>query len=146
MNTIKWVALCVIVFAIGCGKKGEPRAPELATPEPIKSLAARQVQRGVLLQWDRPTHYVDGNEIRDLVGFVIFRKEISPACVDCPAPYRPLSNVNIEDQDKFVKQKQFRFIDEQVEAKMTYRYRVASELKDGSLSAPSNEAVIVRGP
>jgi len=146
MNAIRWIALCTILCAVGCGKKGDPRAPELATPETIRNLSARQEPRGVLLQWSRPTHYVDGNEIRDLVGFVIFRKDISLGCIDCPTPYRTLRNVNIEDQDKFVKQKQFRFVDDQVEAKMIYRYRVASELKDGSLSAPSNEAEIIRGP
>ena len=30
--------------------------------------------------------------------------------------------------------------------KMTYRYRVSSQLLDGSLSAPSNEVEVVRGP
>jgi hypothetical protein len=29
---------------------------------------------------------------------------------------------------------------------MTYRYRVSSQLRDGSLSQPSNEVEISRGP
>jgi hypothetical protein len=135
-----------VLAVFACGKKGDPRAPELATPETIRNLTVRQDPTGVALTWSRPARYVDGQEIKDLAGFIIFRKDISPACVDCPVPYRQLTIVNVEDQDKFIKQKQYRFIDEQVQAKTTYRYRVSSQLKDGSLSGPSNEVEIIRGP
>ena len=139
-------ALLLAVLPSGCGKKGDPRAPELATPQVIDSLTARPVANGVALTWRRPTQYVDGSELKDLAGFLIFRKEISPSCVDCPAAYRPLTTLDVEDQEKFVKQKQFRYVDEEVQDKMTYRYRVSSQLKDGSLSQPSNEVEISRGP
>jgi hypothetical protein len=135
-----------VLFFSGCGKKGDPRAPELATPRVIENLRAASDPNGVALTWSRPTQYVDGTELKDLVGFVIFRKEISPTCVDCPAPYRPLTTVDIEDREKFVKQKQYRYLDEEAQQKMTYRYRVSSQLKDGSLSEPSNEVEITRGP
>jgi hypothetical protein len=75
---------------------------------------------------------------------VIFRKELSPSCLDCPVPYRQLTIVNVEDREKFVQQKQYRFDDREVKAKATYRYRIASQLYDGSLSAPSNEVEISR--
>jgi predicted small lipoprotein YifL len=138
-------SMLVLLFS-GCGKKGELRAPELATPRVIENLTATSVPNGVALTWRRPTEYVDGSALKDLTGFVIFRKDISPTCVDCPAPYRPLTTVDVEDREKFVQQKQYRYVDEEVQAKMTYRYRVSSELKDGSLSEPSNEVEITRGP
>lgn len=137
--------MLVLLFA-GCGKKGDLRAPELATPRVIENLTATSVPNGVSLTWRRPTEYVDGSALKDLTGFVIFRKDISPTCVDCPAPYRPLTTVDVEDRERFVQQKQYRYVDEEVQAKMTYRYRVSSELKDGSLSEPSNEVEITRGP
>src|ERR687884_99498 len=99
MKLLVALSMLLIVTGAGCGKKGDPRAPELATPEPIK----------------------------DLAGFVVFRKELSPSCLDCPVPYRPLTTVMIEDRDKFVKQKQYRFVDEQVQPNQVYRYRVASQ-------------------
>jgi hypothetical protein len=139
-------ALVLAFFPLGCGKKADPRAPELATPQVIDNLTARSVANGVALTWRRPTEYVDGSELKDLAGFLIFRKDISPTCPDCPAPYRPLTTLDVEDQEKFVKQKQFRYIDEEVQDKMTYRYRVSSQLRDGSLSQPSNEVQITRGP
>jgi hypothetical protein len=100
----------------------------------------------VALTWSRPERYVDGRALTDLTSFVIFRKDILPSCADCPVAYRPLTTVFVEDREKFVQQKQYRFIDDQAQAKMTYRYRVSSQLKDGSLSEPSNEVEIARGP
>ncbi len=146
MRVLVALALMPVLFLSGCGKKGDPRAPELATPRVIENLRATSVPNGVALTWSRPTEYVDGSELKDLVGFAIFRKDISPTCVDCPAPYRPLTTVDVEDREKFVKQKQYRYVDEEAQQKMTYRYRVSSQLKDGSLSEPSNEVEIARGP
>jgi hypothetical protein len=57
-----------------------------------------------------------------------------------------VTTVMVEDREKFVKQKQYRFVDEQVQPNQVYRYRVASQLADGSLSAPSNEVEITRAP
>jgi hypothetical protein len=146
MRPLVALALIPVLFFLGCGKKGDLRAPELATPKVIENLRATSVPNGVTLTWSRPTEYVDGKQLKDLMGFVIFRKDISPTCLDCPAPYRPLTTVDLEDREKFVKQKQYRYVDEEVQQKMIYRYRVSSQLKDGSLSQPSNEVEIVRGP
>jgi hypothetical protein len=141
------IALMVVALAAGaCGRKGEPRAPELATPQTIKNLSARSDRSGIVLTWSRPTAYVDGKELTDLMSFVIFRKDLSLACPDCPVPYRPLTTLNVEDHERFVKQKQYRFIDDNLQPKAIYRYRVSSQLKDGSLSEPSNEVEIQRGP
>jgi len=139
------LALMPVLLFSACGKKGDPRAPELATPKVIENLRASSVPNGVALTWRRPTEYVDGSELKDLTGFVIFRKEISPACVDCPVPYRPLTTVDVEDQQKFIKQKEYQYVDEETQPNMTYRYRVSSQLRDGSLSEPSNEVEITRG-
>ena len=146
MKHLLVVGLVLVALGSGCGKKGDPRAPELATPQPIKNLSARPERAGIVLTWNRPTEYVDGTEIKDLASFVIFRKDISPNCPDCPVAYRPLTNVGVEDREKFVKQKRYRYVDEQALPKMTYRYRVSAQLLDGSLSEPSNEVEVVRGP
>ncbi len=143
-------AVCILFSALmlssACGKKGDPRAPELATPETIRNLRAAAGTGGVVLTWGRPTRYVDGKELRDLAGFVIFRKELSKTCPDCAVPYRQLTAVSIEDQEKFVKKKQFRFVDEELTPQTVYRYRVFSQLTDGSLSEPSNEVEVPWGP
>jgi hypothetical protein len=146
MKRLVLAVFLLVIMGSACGKKGDPHAPELVTPETINNLTAQQERAGISLTWSRPARYVGGGEVNDLVSFVIFRKEISQSCRDCPVPYRPLTTVNVEDRERFVKQKQYRFIDEQVQANAIYRYRVSSQLIDGSLSAPSNEVEIVRGP
>ena len=115
MRVLGALPLIAVLLFLGCGKKSDPRAPELATPRVIENLRATAVPNGVALTWSRPTEYVDGSELKDLVGFVIFRKELSPTCIDCPAPYRTLTTVDIEDREKFVKQKQFRYVDEETQ-------------------------------
>src|SRR5215813_7448074 len=103
MTALAALVLIPVLCFWGCGKKGELRAPELATPKVIEDLRATSVPSGIALAWRRPTEYVDGKELKDLMGFVIFRKDISPTCLDCPAPYRPLTTVDLEDREKFVK-------------------------------------------
>jgi len=144
MKRFLLLTLVIAIITPACGKKADPRAPEFVAPKPITNLSARPAPNGVSLSWNRPTEYMDGKEIKDLTSFVIFRKEISPSCLDCPVPYRQLTIVNVEDREKFVKQKQYRFDDGEVRAKTIYRYRVSAQLVDGSLSAPSNEVEISR--
>ncbi|SRR5581483_2432843 len=142
----KLLALLALLAALAaCGKKGDPSAPELATPRTITNLNARSEPAGIALTWSRPTEYVDGSPLKDLAAFVIFRKEISPSCPDCPVPYRQLTTVGVEDREKFVQKKQYRYDDTEVAPKAVYRYRIASQLIDGSLSAPSNEVEVRRG-
>ncbi len=138
------LVLMLVVSGSACGKKGDPRAPELVTPKVITNLAAKSAADSVALTWNRPTEYVDGSELKDLASFVIFRKEISQSCLDCPVPYRQLTTVNVEDREKFVRLKQYRYDDREVRANTIYRYRVSSQLFDGSLSGPSNEVEITR--
>jgi len=144
MKPLLIVVLLIAAMTSACGKKSDLRAPELAAPKPINNLSARPAPDGVTLTWNRPTEYIDGNEIKDLASFVIFRKEIAPNCLDCPVPYRQLQIVNVDELEKFVKQKQYRYDDQEVRANAVYRYRVSAQLFDGSLSAPSNEVEITR--
>jgi hypothetical protein len=144
MKRFMIVAILLSLFACACGKKSDTLAPELVAPKTVTNLAARLGPNSVILTWNRPTEYVDGRELKDLASFVIFRKEASPSCPDCPVPYRQLTTLYVEDRDKFVRQKQYRFDDQELRPKATYRYRVSSQLLDGSLSAPSNEVEITR--
>ena len=140
------LAVLLAALSSGCGKKSDPRAPELATPKVITNLSATSSPSGVVLTWSRPTEYVDGKPIKDLTSFVIFRKEVSPTCPDCLVPYHQITTVDVEDREKFVKQKQYRLVDDTAQPGQIYRYRISSQLSDGTLSEPSNEVEITRGP
>jgi len=131
--------VCCLVF-FGCGSKGALRTPEGAIPEPIKDLKAKAGKQGIDITWTRPSKYIDGKDLNDLAGFIIFRKEISKTCPECPVPYRERAIVNVEDQQKFQKRKQYGFVDQELQPQTIYRYRVFSKVMDDSLSDPSNEA------
>ena len=146
MKTLAVTIFALVLLAAGCGKKADPRAPEYATPNRITNLRAQSVANGISLTWGRPGQDVEGRELKDLASFVIFRKDLSQGCLDCPVPYRQLTTVFVEDRERFVKQKQYRFVDDEVAPQSVYRYRVSSQLLDGTLSEPSNEIEIVRGP
>jgi hypothetical protein len=146
MKTLAVTIVALALLTAGCGKKADPRAPELATPVRITNLRAQSVATGISLTWTRPGEDVEGRQLKDLASFVIFRKDLSQSCLDCPVPYRQLTTVSVEDRERFVKQKQYRYIDDAVQPKAVYRYRVSSQLLDGSLGEPSNEIEIVRGP
>jgi hypothetical protein len=139
-----YACLLPLVFSLllGCGAKGPLRAPEGAIPEPIKDLRAKAGNQGVNLTWSRPDRYLDGKDLNDLAGFIIFRKEISKTCPECPVPYRERAVVNVEDQQKFQKRKQYGFVDQELQPQTIYRYRVFSKVMDDSLSEPSNEAEV----
>ncbi len=146
-----FVFFCLLPLAFSlllsaCGKKGNPRAPGLAVPESIGDLKVEAERRGIVLTWSRPARYVDGKKLQDLAGFVIFRKELSGKCPECPVPYRKRITVNIEDQQKFIKKKRFRFVDQELTPQTIYHYRVFSQLMDGSLSDPSNEVQVTWKP
>ena len=132
--------LAFSLFLSGCGSKGPLRTPEGALPEPIKDLKAMAGKQGIDLTWTKPVKYIDGKELNDLAGFVIFRKDISKTCPECPVPYRQRAIVNVEDQQKFQKRKQYGFVDQELQPQTIYRYRVFSKVMDDTLSDPSNEA------
>lgn len=131
-----------LFLCTACGKKGAPRAPELAIPERINDLRASTGKRGILLRWTRPKSYVDGKALTDLASFVIFRKSLPANCPDCRAPYRERTVLDVEDQDKFIKQTDYEFRDQELQPDTVYYYRVFSRLFDGSLSEPSNEVIV----
>ncbi len=142
-----FIFLSVTVFLVSaCGKKGDPRAPKSAQVKIIKDLKGEAGRAGIILTWSRPTHYVDGQRLRDLAGFAIFRKKVSSACPECPVPFRERETILVEDQEKFIKKRKFRFVDQEMTPQTTYHYRVLSRLLDGSLSAPSNEIDVAWRP
>ena len=109
------VLALMLAAAWACGKKGRSAGARACDAEnDHQSGRAIAAPNGIILTWDRPTEYVDGTGLKDLASFVIFRKEISQSCPDCPVPYRPLTTVNVEDRGKFAQKKQYRYDDQEV--------------------------------
>jgi len=137
--------LCLLLLALvlaGCGRKGDPRAPELVLPVAISDLTLRLRDRSVRLGWSHPRKAVDGQPLTDLAAFVVFRKSTAADCLDCRAAYSERAVINVEDEGRFFKRSDYVFTDTELRPGTVYRYRVRVRLSDGSLSGPSNEVSI----
>ncbi len=133
------VALTLLPAA-GCGRRGAPRPPEDVLPETITRLAARNEHDGVVLTWPRPERYTGGGKMNDLGEFAVER---SSAAGESPT-FMTVARIPVLDRDRFRQVKNFRFTDREIEACVTYRYRIVSSTTDGYVSAPSNEVEITR--
>ena len=83
----------------GCGKKGNPVAPESTIPAPVSDLRAWPREGAVFLGWSLPTRNTDGSKLEDLLGFKVFRQSHSLApspCPDCPLDFRVVAEIDID--------------------------------------------------
>ena len=146
MKRLFAIVTMLVALVSACGKKGDPRAPELATPRTITNLTARsepERRRSHLEPADRVCrrHGVKrSGELRDFSQGSF--AELVPIARCRIASSRPSTSKTGKNS---CRQKQYRYDDEEVRPKAIYRYRVSSQLFDGSLSAPSNEVEVARG-
>lgn len=118
--------LVLIVAAIACGKKGNPRPPEEAAPSAVRSLAARGEVSGVMLSWLAPETTVEDNELRDLAGFVVRRNEYVRG--ERPS-FEEIAEQKLNDNPA---EKAYVFRDKDVEPGKTYEYTVTPFNVDGA--------------
>ena len=131
-------ALVLLTALAACGRKTEPRPPELVAPRPVAELSLTSRPDGVALRWSRPTEYVDGSAMEDLAGFVVER---TPDGV-----FVEIARVPVTDRGRFQKAKRFEYLDRNVAPGGTYHYRIVAFTSDGYYSAASGAALITWVP
>jgi len=131
--------LLVVLAACACGRKTDPRPPELVAPRPIGELSLTTLGEGVALRWTRPTEYVDGSTMEDLGGFVIERSRENQR-------FNEHGRVEVTDRGRFQKVKRFDYLDRAVMSGATYHYRIVAFTTDGYYSAASGVATITWSP
>lgn len=60
------LAVFFLFSFLSCGKKGPLEPPVIRVPKDIELLVLKQRGGDVFLQWRNPTHYIDGNPIREI--------------------------------------------------------------------------------
>lgn len=126
---------------LGCGKKGDPRAPISVTPVKIKDLTARPQGRAITLSWSIPQKNTDGSQLLDLKGFKIARSEIDfeEECPECPKRFSLLYDI---DYQTYMMNKpqatKITYSDRDLHFKKVYTYRVVSYNSANQLSPGSN--------
>ena len=143
-NSLFWCAIALSLFCLSlpaCGKKTPVRPPELVLPEPTGDLTLEIEKSGVLLRWGRPQRYMDGSELEDLSGFVVFRA--TQDAQGKTSSFAKVATIPVEDRDRFRKAKKFTYTDTQLTAGTLYRYRIQSLTADGDESDLSNTAELI---
>jgi hypothetical protein len=141
-----WVLVVVCAFSPvivlpACGKKTPVRPPAFVLPEPTGDLTLDIAKSSVVLRWGRPQEYVDGSEMEDLSGFVVFRA--TQDAQGKTSPFAKLATIPVEDRDRFRKTKRFTYTDSELTVGTLYRYRVQSLTADGYESDLSNTVELV---
>jgi len=120
-----------------CGRKTDPRPPELVRPEIVGVVEVRNVADGIEVSWKRPRDYVDGSRMYDLGGFRVERGKES-------GPWILLAEITVADNDRFRPIKSFKHTDPGTAPGESYRYRVQSFTTDGHVSEPAVSEWVVR--
>lgn len=143
MNKI-CIMVCISLSLIGCGKTGPLLPPEALVPATITNLHLEQKGAQFLVSWPRPSTEVGGRSLKDLAGFRLYKREVLPSgedCEECPTAYRMVKSVDLEYPEGIaLAGNKYIFTDDDVAEGKTYRYKVLSYKKDGSISRPSNKA------
>lgn len=70
------VLLLMFVVVVACGKKGNPKPPEYLAPMPVTNFLANGSVDGINLSWTPPTKNADGDDLRDLERFFVYRSGV----------------------------------------------------------------------
>lgn len=139
MYRFYFVILCLVVIVGGllnCGKKADPRPPDVPPPSAISDLKATLVESGVYLRWSLPE--TKGG----IQKFKIQRSELDKeksSCIDCPREFVLVADILMNDpalrkeEGKIVS-----YLDWQVRSGYFYAYRVVSCDIFGNCSEVSN--------
>ena len=133
------LALCA-----GCGKKGPLLPPEALVPAPVADLTVAQKGSHFQVSWSAPGKQEGGSRLRDLAGFLLFRRTLLPAgedCDDCPGAYGQLARIDL-DYPKAVRRSGNLFLYDDFELKKgsSYQYKLRSFTSEGTQSRDSNRA------
>jgi hypothetical protein len=139
----KILFLIMAILLSGCGKRGALVPPEALVPAAVRDLRVEQKGDRFLVLWSRPTRQEGGRPLRDLAGFRLFRRDLLPPgedCEECPDAYRLLTSIDLDFPRGGVVGNHGLYYDDALTIGKSYRYKVISATKDGSISRPSNRA------
>jgi predicted small lipoprotein YifL len=140
----KLFILVFVLIIVGCGRKGPLKPPEAMVPAPVADLRVEQQGDRFLVSWSRPSTEEGGGALRDLARFQLFRREVLPSdqdCEECSDAYKLLKSVDLDfPRGVMVVGARLYFYDVDPVEGTSYRYKVLSLKRDGTISRDSNRA------
>ena len=134
----------LLLSLVGCGKKGALIPPEALVPAPIGNLAVTQQGNYFRLSWSAPSKEVGGARLKDLAGFLLFRRVLLPAnqdCDECQGAYAERARIDLDYPGEIRRSGDlYLFDDHDLKLGESYQYKVRSFTKEGAQSRDSNRA------
>ncbi|HBG04568.1 MAG: hypothetical protein A2075_21195 [Geobacteraceae bacterium GWC2_58_44] len=136
----------ILGFALlsGCGKKGALVPPEALAPAPVSDLAIAQKGARFEVTWSAPSREEGGAPLRDLAGFLLFRRTLLPPaedCEECPGAYSQLARIDLDFPQGVRRIGNRLLVDDYTPKKgKSYQYKVRAFTTGGARSRDSNLA------
>jgi len=138
------LVLTALSFLAGCGKKGALIPPEALAPAPVADLATAQKGGRFQVSWSAPGKEEGGATLRNLAGFLLFRRVVLPPaedCEECPTAYSERARIDLDYLHGVWRiGNRYLFDDFDLRKGKTYQYKLRSFTKDGDQSKESNKA------
>ena len=136
--------LTPLTLLAGCGKKGALVPPEALAPAPVSNLAVSQQGDRFQVSWSPPTREEAGAPLKDLAGFLLFRRVLLPPaedCEECPSAYAERARIDLAYPQGIRRSGSLiLFDDSDLKTGQSYQYKVRAFTFDGVQSRDSNKA------
>lgn len=96
-KALVWISESIVVVLLaGCGKYAAPQPPERLSPAPVEVREVVATGDGVTIQWLAPTMDRQGKRLKELLGYVVYRKEMLRAgdAGDPPRSFEEIQRVD----------------------------------------------------
>ena len=138
------IGFLLLISLCGCGKRGALIPPEALVPAPVTDLALAQKGNYFQVSWSAPTKEQGGARLKELAGFILFRRVLLPAdldCDECAGAYTERTRVDLDYlQETRRVGNLFLFDDHDLKPEQSYQYKVRSFTADGAQGRDSNRA------
>ena len=132
-NSSVFILLCCLGLLLGgCGKKGPPKPPRQEELPKVNNLQAVAVDRGIKLTWTM------GSSDEDAAGFNVYRSKVQPEISECPGCTRDfefIASIRVKSGET-----RFQLVDQYVEGKGSFYYKVTPFDKQDRPGPDSNES------
>ena len=136
--------LTLFTLLAGCGKKGALVPPEALAPAPVSNLAVSQKGDRFQVSWSAPTKEEAGAPLKDLAGFLLFRRVPLPPtedCEECPSAYAQPVRIDLAYPQGIRRIGNLILFDDfDLKTGKSYQYKVRAYTFDGVQSRDSNKA------
>jgi hypothetical protein len=142
--------LTLLLLLSGCGKKGALIPPEALVPATVRDLTVIQTGQDFRITWRAPVKEQGGRPLKDLSGFQLLRRDVTPEggeCPSCPDSWKLLSRIELDMPASFQKSGDlFISFDKGGEKGSRFQFRVAALSRSGGISRPSDTPLIKLHP